>query len=424
MKKSLILMLLLATVLVLSGCKNHDRHDLVKTPAKETSCSGAGNTDYWTCVSCGKIFADEGGTREITIFDAFIPKLPHTPQEDDNDCTTELRCLVCTDILIPKKDAHVAAQDDGDCTTDILCAHCPHVMTQGYETHEGGEATCMSLASCTRCGTGYGDYNPGNHADNLVYTIDDLTHSATCTACSTVAEENADHSYINGLCACGMRKAHSSTLHIAPYPAPTYTGLNMTDITGVPVKTAWEAGDQLLISIQSHIFGEQYIVAVYEADGTWSVAGTACWDPDETPVATAWYAPGHAFGVDGAPVLIPGMQCTEYLVTTCTTGEDDLLDIDFAAANRDYAIIAIYSQPGITLTVYGEKYAPTTYEEPENVEFTVTTNAQGVAYVYGMFRAGGRIYVTDEALTVYGEYVFPLGSDDGCGYVLSVESVE
>ncbi|MGN0641964.1 MAG: hypothetical protein ACI4JJ_02345 [Huintestinicola sp.] len=41
-------------------------HTLVKTERIEATCTGKGNIEYWTCTVCGKLFADENGTTEIT----------------------------------------------------------------------------------------------------------------------------------------------------------------------------------------------------------------------------------------------------------------------------------------------------------------------------------------------------------------------
>ena len=40
-------------------------HDLVKTEAKDPTCTEPGNTAYWTCTRCGKFFSDAEGQTEI-----------------------------------------------------------------------------------------------------------------------------------------------------------------------------------------------------------------------------------------------------------------------------------------------------------------------------------------------------------------------
>jgi len=52
-------------------------HDLVKTEAKAATCEEAGNTQYWTCQRCGKVFSDEAGTTEITLEATVVPAIQH-----------------------------------------------------------------------------------------------------------------------------------------------------------------------------------------------------------------------------------------------------------------------------------------------------------------------------------------------------------
>ena len=57
-----------------------EEHSLVKMERREATCAEEGNIEYWTCTTCGKIFADEAGAQEIADKAAIIlPKsLNHT----------------------------------------------------------------------------------------------------------------------------------------------------------------------------------------------------------------------------------------------------------------------------------------------------------------------------------------------------------
>ena len=55
---------------------NHD-HDLDKTGAVKETCTTDGNTDYYTCSICGKLFADEKAAKEITLADTVIEAPGH-----------------------------------------------------------------------------------------------------------------------------------------------------------------------------------------------------------------------------------------------------------------------------------------------------------------------------------------------------------
>ena len=52
-------------------------HTLVKTDAKAATCTEDGNKAYYTCSDCGKVFADEAATEEITLEETVIKATGH-----------------------------------------------------------------------------------------------------------------------------------------------------------------------------------------------------------------------------------------------------------------------------------------------------------------------------------------------------------
>ena len=52
-------------------------HTLVKTDAKAATCTENGNKAYYTCSDCGKVFADEAATEEITLEETVIKATGH-----------------------------------------------------------------------------------------------------------------------------------------------------------------------------------------------------------------------------------------------------------------------------------------------------------------------------------------------------------
>ncbi len=53
-------------------------HSMVKTAAKEATCTETGNNLYYTCATCGKVYKDEAGQEETTVKAETIPALGHT----------------------------------------------------------------------------------------------------------------------------------------------------------------------------------------------------------------------------------------------------------------------------------------------------------------------------------------------------------
>lgn len=64
-------------------------HELVFHAAVDAACTAAGNSEYWTCSRCDKIFSDENGTDEIYAIPT-IPALGHS--------YVGVTCTVCGEI--------------------------------------------------------------------------------------------------------------------------------------------------------------------------------------------------------------------------------------------------------------------------------------------------------------------------------------
>ncbi len=87
-------------------------HTMTKTEAVEPDCEKDGNVEYYSCSKCGKIFADEAGTKELA--DVVIKAKGHSGNEWLMDEESHWKvCSVCGKEL---KEAHKYASDtDSDC---------------------------------------------------------------------------------------------------------------------------------------------------------------------------------------------------------------------------------------------------------------------------------------------------------------------
>ena len=52
-------------------------HKLTQTPAKAATCVAEGTRGYWTCGTCGKVFADQAGNIETTVASQVLGKVAH-----------------------------------------------------------------------------------------------------------------------------------------------------------------------------------------------------------------------------------------------------------------------------------------------------------------------------------------------------------
>ena len=404
MKKYLSIVTFLLAILLLSGCGG-ENHELVKTEAKAPDCVTDGHKEYWTCVSCSRVFADAEGQQEISVFDTFLTKLGHRPDADDGTCLTESKCTRCGEVL-QEAQSHHTAEEVTDCTEATTCKFCPTVMIPARENHEGGIATCCSPALCVHCGTPHGEMDPENHDKAPEYTFDDILHTGSYPCCGVVIEDMVGHEFFDGFCACGIRQAHHNTLRIGRLPdAQTVTG--------------WRVGDELLLSVESELFGIQYVTATYDADGTWLVNGDAFWATDETVKASAWFAPGYTLSEDGTLIPKPGAiaGAGEYLLAACTIDTDNLLAVDFTSAVRAYSVFSVKTAPNTLVDI--ELYGFTPAGSDGNLtsaDISVTTDSSGNAWFYGTFTAGGSYTVCNANGDTLAAHTFPAGTAPGQYY--------
>ncbi len=86
------------------------------------------------------------------------------------------------------KTAHTPENDDGNCLTEVRCSICNAVTTHANETHTGGTATCQAKANCSVCGTEYGELAPDGHTSiDVKYEANNNgTHTQKQTCCDAV----------------------------------------------------------------------------------------------------------------------------------------------------------------------------------------------------------------------------------------------
>ncbi|MBR2387407.1 MAG: hypothetical protein IKB02_01420, partial [Clostridia bacterium] len=167
-------------------------------------------TNHWYECACG--VADEA-TRVV-----------HTGT-DDNNCETEVKCSACNYVVVAAKthdytgawssDAeghwHVCAndgcnvadtkightdiEDDNDCTTAVKCSACEFVVIEA-KAHDFDDATCTAPKTCTVCGTTEGEALDHDWDEGNVTTV------ASCTVPGVktyTCKNDATHTYTEDL---------------------------------------------------------------------------------------------------------------------------------------------------------------------------------------------------------------------------------
>ena len=130
-------------------------HKLMKVEAKDSTCEAAGNHEYWTCVTCGKVYADENATAETTVKEQQIAALGHnlTKVEGKEATCTESGnneywiCATCGKAFADEK-AEKATTAAAEVISPLGHVGSVRVTKEATETEEGIQETY-----CTTCGT-------------------------------------------------------------------------------------------------------------------------------------------------------------------------------------------------------------------------------------------------------------------------------
>lgn len=162
-------------------------HKLTKTAAKAATCTEAGNSEYYTCGTCGKFFSDKDGKNEIAKDSWVIKALGHkltqtpavTPTCEAGGNNEYWTCSVCHKVF------------KADKTTETTVAK--ETLAKDPANHTGGEKQRGAVAaSCMTAGR---------------------TADTYCKGCGKLTEPGAFipptgvHNYKDGVCTtCGNKQ--------------------------------------------------------------------------------------------------------------------------------------------------------------------------------------------------------------------------
>lgn len=187
-------------------------------------------------------------------------------------------------------------------------------------------------------------------------------------------------------------------INVSPYPAFAEDAGTRSVGTFDAGKTAWEAGDEILLfvgyenTIDKNI---QQITLTYNGV-EWEADKNINWLTTYTMVS-ALYAPDWKFGTEGSqyPILKEDAQygTSEYLeVYVHEILDDGVLSIDFSNATRNYSRLRIAGEPSSTVGVTITKFQPANGTSGD-YEYSLTTDENGNAYLYGSWEAGATLTI-------------------------------
>ena len=175
-------------------------------------------------------------------------------------------------------------------------------------------------------------------------------------------------------------------------------------------KTAWDDGDQITATLTSQRYGEQTATLTFSgSDSTWSTDESFSYLENETPTVKAVYAPSNVLGTG------------EYVEFDCELNGAELT-VKLEGAKRNYSRLRIVGLPNKTLTVTTTDFTPAGATSAVIAPYTLTTDENGNAFLYGTFAEGATVSVK-QGDVVLKEYAFtaeklPGGTERGKSYVL------
>ena len=175
-------------------------------------------------------------------------------------------------------------------------------------------------------------------------------------------------------------------------------------------KTAWNDGDQIIATLTSQRYGEQTATLTFSgSDSTWSTDESFSYLENETPTVKAVYAQSNVLGTG------------EYVEIDCELNGAELT-VKLESATRNYSRLRIVGLPNKTLTVTTTDFTPAGATSAVIAPYTLTTDENGNAFLYGTFAEGATVSVK-QGDVVLKEYAFtaeklPGGTERGKSYVL------
>lgn len=192
-------------------------------------------------------------------------------------------------------------------------------------------------------------------------------------------------------------------------------------------KTAWENGDQIIVTLISQKYGEQAAALTYDGS-SWSTEASLSYLENETLSVSVFYAPCYEVTEEGTMQLRSGMQLgmTEYLSGNYEM-DNGIMTITFEGAIRTYSRLRIAGLANQTLTVTTTDFTPAGATEVATDAYTLTTDNNGNAFLYGVFAEGATVSVKQGDITLK-DYTFtaeknPNGTEHNKSYALDARPV-
>lgn len=197
-----------------------------------------------------------------------------------------------------------------------------------------------------------------------------------------------------------------------------------------PGKTSWAEGDELLLEMTSKTFGTKYAAFTYNGSSWELTSGELSYKEDEVPTFPhVYYAPNYKWEA-GKLVLKEGKVAgtDEYIEGKAEiTPNGQGITVKFSGATRNYSRLRIATNPamnqGKPITVTVKKFTPANILDNVNCIYTLTPDAKGNVYLYGLFTYYSTVSVKSGEYSLV-DYEFYQETKDGISYALNAYAID
>ena len=185
-------------------------HTLTKTEAVEATCTTEGNIEFWTCSVCNKVFKDAEGKEEINLSETVIEATGHkivkveakAPTCTEAGNSEYWTCSVCKKVF---KDAE--GTEEITLAETVVAAKGHNVVKVEAKAPTCTEAGNSVYYKCSECGKCWSDSTAQNSIDEASMKIPAKGHTYEDGVCTVCGAEDPDYVASKG---CGSAIAFGS----------------------------------------------------------------------------------------------------------------------------------------------------------------------------------------------------------------------
>ena len=188
-------------------------------------------------------------------------------------------------------------------------------------------------------------------------------------------------------------------------------------------KTAWAAGDELLLEIENTSYGTQHATFTYDGNSWELSSGELAYRESDPYLLRVYYAPNYKW-VNNTLKLKDGKAdgTDEYLEGTAKiTNNGRTIDVSFPD-DRNYSRLRIATNLSGDVTVTVKKFTPANTSSSISSSFTLTLDAKGNAYLYGKFKDNSSVAVKSGEYSLV-SYTFAGETTNGKSYALDANVI-